>query len=109
MRQPKMTSATQQVLRALLEDPTREMYGLEVSNTVGLAPGTVHPILTRFEGLGWLESTFEARDPKEIGRPRRRYYKLTPHGAQDARNALVRSEQRRGSGIRFRLVPGESC
>ncbi|TMR97517.1 PadR family transcriptional regulator [Nonomuraea basaltis] len=89
-----MTIPTQLVLRALLEDPTREMYGLEICRAAGLAPGTIHPILARFEGIGWLESRFEDVEPREAGRPRRRYYRLTPHGAENARNTLLRTSAR---------------
>jgi PadR family transcriptional regulator, regulatory protein PadR len=89
-----MTTATKAVLRAFLADPIAELYGLEVGAETSLAPGTVQPILFRFEGLGWLESRWENVDPSEAGRPRRRYYRLTGHGAELARNAIVRAEQR---------------
>ncbi|MEV0821932.1 PadR family transcriptional regulator [Nonomuraea rubra] len=88
---PRMTLPTQLVLRALLEDPTREMYGLEICNSAGLPTGTIHPILARFEGLGWLESRWEESDPHKQGRPRRRYYRLTPDGIELARDALARA------------------
>lgn len=88
---PRMTLPTQLVLRALLEDPSREMYGLEICEAAGLASGTIHPILARFEGIGWLESRWEDLDPHEQGRPRRRYYRLTPDGAEQARNALAQA------------------
>lgn len=90
-KQPRMTIPTQLVLRTLLEDPTREMYGLEICQAAGFAPGTIHPILARFEGIGWLESRFEDVDPHEMGRPRRRYYRLTTQGAEQARTALDRA------------------
>ncbi|MEU8404516.1 PadR family transcriptional regulator [Nonomuraea sp. NPDC048892] len=83
-----MTIPTQLVLRALLEDPTREMYGVEICQAAGLAPGTIHPILARFEGIGWLESHFEDADPHKLGRPRRRYYRLSRDGVAKARDAL---------------------
>ncbi|WP_239139367.1 PadR family transcriptional regulator [Sphaerisporangium krabiense] len=67
------------------------MYGLELCAAAGLPSGTIHPILARFEGLGWLDSRWEEADPHEQGRPRRRYYKLTPNGAERARTALDRS------------------
>jgi DNA-binding PadR family transcriptional regulator len=89
-----MTEPTKKVLRAFLEDPTPELYGLEICNATGFAPGTVQPILIRFEGIEWLESRWEVLNPSEAGRPRRRYYRLTREGAELARNALVRSEQR---------------
>jgi DNA-binding PadR family transcriptional regulator len=75
--------------RAFLEHPTREMYGLEICGSAGLASGTIHPILARLEGLGWVESTWEDIDPVKEGRPRRRYYRLSPDGAEHARHALA--------------------
>ena len=84
-----MTLQTQLVLRALLEHPTREFYGLEICAAAGLASGTIHPILARLEGLGWLQSRWEEVDPAEQGRPRRRYYRLSPDGAEHARHALA--------------------
>jgi PadR family transcriptional regulator len=89
-----MTEPTKAVLRAFLEDPAAERYGLEIVNATGYAPGTVQPILMRFEGIEWLESRWEVLDPSEAGRPRRRYYRLTREGAELARNALARAEQR---------------
>src|SRR5262245_28518568 len=85
----KMTIQTQLVLRALLEQPTQELYGLEICAAAGLASGTIHPILARLERLGWLESRWEDIDPVEEGRPKRRYYRLSPDGADHARHALA--------------------
>lgn len=87
---PRMTLPTQLVLRAMVADPAKEMYGLEIGQAAELASGTIHPILARLEGCGWLESRWEDADPKRAGRPRRRYYRLTPHGLQYAVNALAR-------------------
>jgi DNA-binding PadR family transcriptional regulator len=84
-----MTLQTQLVLRALLEEPTRELYGLQISRAAGLATGTIHPILARLEGLGWLDSRWEEIDPAKEGRPKRRYYVLNPDGAEQARHALA--------------------
>lgn len=87
---PRMTLPTQLVLRALIADPTREMYGLEIGRLAELPSGTIHPILARLEGCGWLESRWEEVDPKQEGRPRRRYYRLTPDGIVYAARALDR-------------------
>jgi DNA-binding PadR family transcriptional regulator len=84
-----MTLQTQLVLRALLEHPTRELYGLEICAAAGLASGTIHPILARLEGLGWLDSRWEDIDPTTEGRPKRRYYRLSSDGAEHARQALA--------------------
>ncbi|HET9117367.1 MAG TPA: helix-turn-helix transcriptional regulator [Pseudonocardiaceae bacterium] len=85
-----MTLPTQLVLRVLLDDPTREMYSLEIAQATELTSGTTHQILARLEGIRWLESRFEQVDPAEAGRPRRRYYRLTPDGAEFAQTALAR-------------------
>lgn len=94
---PRMTLSTQLVLRALLESPTLEMYGLEICDAAGLPSGTIHPILARFEGIGWLQSRFEDIDPSEEGRPRRRYYRLTADGAEQARQALAKAHTKIGT------------
>ena len=80
-----MTIPTQLVLRALLADPSKELYGVEVGAAAGLPSGTVHPILARLETVGWLTSRWEDIDPRAEGRPARRYYHLTPDGAELAR------------------------
>ncbi len=95
---PRMTLPTQFLLEAFLADPGREMCGLELCEACGLASGTVHPTLARLEGLGWLDSAWEAVDLQQAGRPARRYYRLTALGARDARAALARA---RASGGRL--------
>ncbi|WP_410628345.1 PadR family transcriptional regulator [Amycolatopsis sp. cmx-8-4] len=92
MSSPRMTLPTQLVLRALLEEPTREMYGLEVCRAAGLPSGTIHPILTRLEKAGWLQSRWEKVDPVERGRPRRKYYCLDPNRVGAVLAALQRSD-----------------
>nr|WP_245577345.1 helix-turn-helix transcriptional regulator [Actinoplanes globisporus] len=71
------------------------MYGTEICAAAGLASGTIHPILARLEGLGWLESKWEDINPQERGRPRRRYYRLSSAGAESARVLVANAEQRR--------------
>lgn len=78
------------VVRAMLDEPTREMYGLEICKAAELPSGTLHPILARLERCGWLESRWEQIEPAEEGRPRRRYYRLSQYGAERASAALDR-------------------
>lgn len=92
----RMTLQTQLVLRALLDEPSKERYGLELSDLVGLPSGTIYPILARLEQAGWLDSAWE--DPaahEAAGRPRRRFYWLTLNGADEARVALAHAHQPR--------------
>lgn len=104
---PRMTIPAQLVLQVLLEDPQRELYGRELGEAAGLASGTVHPILARFEATGWLESRWEDVDASAEGRPARRYYRLTPDGAVRARDALARAYRNRSPGI-VRPASGET-
>lgn len=102
-----MTIPTQRVLRALLDDPTAELYGLEIGDAAGLPSGTVHPILARLEGAKWVESRWEDVDPVVAGRPARRYYRLTPDGVEQARVGLARAYRGR-AGWAPRPAPGEA-
>jgi len=87
----------------MLVEPAGEMYGLEICSAAGLASGTIHPILARLEHVGWLESRWEDVDPREEGRPRRRYYRFSRDGAERARIALARAYQ---TSNHLRLYPG---
>ena len=68
------------VLKACLDRSSQRMYGYELMQITGLASGTLYPILMRFEDAGWLSSSWEAADPKEAGRPRRRLYRINAAG-----------------------------
>ena len=103
---PRMTQTTQAVLRALLENPSREMYGLEICGEAELPSGTIYPILARLEKIGWLESSWEAVELPGLDRPRRRYYHLSREGAERARHALALVTESRAALRRLR--PGIS-
>lgn len=100
MSGPRMTLQTQVVLHALLADPDKELYGLEIADRTGLLPGTTYPILVRLEQAGWLKSRWEEIDPHDEQRPRRRYYRLTSDGAAFARQALARHASRAAQTVK---------
>lgn len=100
-----MTIPTQLVLQCLLDEPGREMYGAEMGSAAGLPSGTIHPILARLEGVGWVVSRWEDIDVHAAGRPQRRYYRLTADGAVAARRALARA-YRGNPAVRARPIPG---
>jgi len=101
-----MTIPTQLVLEALLSAPQRELYGVEIGDLADLRSGTVHPILARLEGVGWLTSRWEDIDPQVEGRPPRRYYRLTAEGFAAAQVALSRAH--RPAALRLRPQLGET-
>jgi PadR family transcriptional regulator, regulatory protein PadR len=102
-----MTLPTQFVLRALLEDPGAERYGLEICDAAGLPSGTIHPILARLERLRWVESRWEDVEPSEAGRPARRYYRLTTDGIEHARDGLARAYRPARATV-LRPQPGQT-
>jgi DNA-binding SARP family transcriptional activator/DNA-binding PadR family transcriptional regulator len=87
--EPWMTPQTLQVLKVLLERPAVKQYGLQIAKQTGLAAGSLYPILSRLEQIGWLGSEWEDSDPHRDGRPRRRYYHLTGVGLKRARQAVL--------------------
>lgn len=80
------------VLRVFLvsfsDNVRAELAGADVMKEVGISSGTLYPILLRLERSGVLESRWEETAPGDLGRPRRRFYRLTAHGAQFAHDAL---------------------
>jgi PadR family transcriptional regulator PadR len=83
-----MSAQTLKVLGTLLSNPRDELSGAEIARVTKLASGTLYPILLRLEGAGWLTSDWEKGDPRELGRPRRRFYRVTPLGAKRAKEAI---------------------
>ena len=90
----RITTTLVAVLEVFLDDPTVERYGLDVMRVTGYPSGTVYPILTRLLSAGWLDAHWEDIDPVSAGRPARRWFRLTPHGAQSASARLAAHRQR---------------
>lgn len=72
--------------------------------TAVLMSGIGHPILTRLEAAGWVESRCEEVDPQIAGRPARRYYRLT--GARTRRVALAWVSRPQPARLAPRPEPG---
>src|SRR5262249_42679767 len=83
--EPRVTLALLKLLTAMLGDPARSWYGLELSRAAGLSGGTIYPLLARLEAVRWLESEWEDVDPAAAGRPQRRLYRFTRAGAEQAK------------------------
>jgi PadR family transcriptional regulator len=86
--EPRITGPTLRVLGALLQSPRDELSGAEIGRATKLGSGTLYPILLRLEAAGWLASRWEVEDPATLGRPRRRFYRVTAAGASKAREAV---------------------
>ncbi|MBK3570704.1 helix-turn-helix transcriptional regulator [Streptomyces sp. MBT62] len=106
-----MTPQTEAVLKEMLLKPTQHHYGLTLGKAAELPSGTIHPILARLERSGIVESFWE--DPEEHAaaspsRPRRRYYKFTTNGAEQARVSIAEAYARRARRAGVKLTPSPS-
>jgi PadR family transcriptional regulator PadR len=68
--------------------PSDELSGAEIGKLTDLASGTLYPILFRLEAVGWLQSRWEAGNPAVLGRPRRRYYRVTTEGEKNVQEIV---------------------
>ncbi len=108
--EPRMTPQTVAVLETLLalpetgdgtgqeNDVADEAWGFEISRSTGLAAGTLYPILARLVAAGWVADRWE--DPevgRGVGRPPRRYYRLTTRGRARATHASGRAATTEGA------------
>lgn len=86
----RLTQTTLRVLQVFMVDVSKELSGADIWEKTKIASGSRYPIMARLEDAGWLTSRWEEIDPKDEGRPRRRYYRLTMNGQVWARAALER-------------------
>ncbi len=87
-RNRALGAATVAVLNALRNG---HRFGLDMMDATGLPSGTVYPTLARMEARDFVESEWENEAvAKAEGRPRRRYYRLTPAGARALSEAVER-------------------
>jgi len=85
---PRITYQGLRVLGAFIEAPSKELWGAELIEKTGLSSGTLYPLLLRFEKHELLESRWEEDKPTNLGRPRRRLYRITTRGRQLVTRAI---------------------
>ncbi|MBV1940831.1 PadR family transcriptional regulator [Streptomyces sp. BV286] len=84
-----LTPAVVKVLHAFLADAENVFYGAGLTASTGVSSGSLYPALTRLEREGWITGMGEDVDPREVGRPARRLYRMTGRGVCEAHVALV--------------------
>lgn len=87
---PKLDRKTLRIL-TVLADATDRMTALNICQQADLGAGSIYPRLARLERDGWLDSEWETPEPLP-DRPRRRFYRPTPHGRTRVLQALGRYE-----------------
>jgi len=66
-------------------------FGFDIMEVTGLPSGTIYPSLRRLEALKLVTSGWEKDElARTEGRPRRRYYELTPAGRRQLAEAEAR-------------------
>lgn len=86
---PRITEQTLKVLGTLVGAGSEELSGADIAKKTKQQSGTLYPILIRLERAHWLESRWEDGDPRELGRPRKRLYRVTALGEKALRQALL--------------------
>jgi DNA-binding PadR family transcriptional regulator len=84
----KLSAAGLRLLNLFAQDPTRRWSGAEIARALNMGSGSLYPLLAKFEAMKLLRAEWEDVNPRDVGRPRRRYYNLTALGARKARNIL---------------------
>jgi PadR family transcriptional regulator PadR len=85
----RMSGPTLKLLKLLVEDPNTGRSGAEISKITKTGSSTMYPLLQRLEIAKWIEGEWENVDPSEVGRPKRRLYKLTRSGQAAALKELA--------------------
>ncbi|UQN10581.1 PadR family transcriptional regulator [Deinococcus sp. QL22] len=68
------------VLAILSRTPDANHYPLQLSKEAKVNIGTVYALLDRLEQGKYVSSALEDIDPKQAGRPQRRYYHISKEG-----------------------------
>jgi PadR family transcriptional regulator PadR len=82
--EPRMSYQSMRILNSFMSQPGREWSGADLIAGSGVPSGTLYPLLYRFEDAGWLVGRWETGDPKVMGRPLRKLYRMTGHGLAKA-------------------------
>jgi len=117
MADVRMTVAVAQVLREFLAEPAEPRYGYELMERTGFPSGKLYPLLARLHRGGLLIREWEQVDPREVGRPPRCTYRLSPGAIEPVWHELTElSDQLRPSvsphqplrpaGVRPRVAGG---
>ena len=86
--EPRITGPVLKVLSFFLQAPTESAAGADIRRATKISTGTLYPLLLRLEQFNWLESKWEEVDPSEVGRPRKRLYRITRTGILHAEEEL---------------------
>jgi DNA-binding PadR family transcriptional regulator len=102
----RVTASLRKLLAVFMEDPSAELYGLDLIDATKLRSGTLYPLLHRLVVDEWLERAGPV--PSERGGPPRYFYKLTGAGARAAAELLAPADVPALAPLRSVPRPGRS-
>lgn len=85
----RISGPTLKLLKVFVEHPKEAFSGAQISKITKLGSGTLYPLLQRLAVAGWIVGDWENIDPSEVGRPKRRLYRLTRSGQAAALKELA--------------------
>jgi DNA-binding PadR family transcriptional regulator len=91
MARRRSSPQTRAVYSLFLESPADWVHGYDISSRLGIASGTLYPILMRLSDQGHLEAKWT--ESPTAGRPPRHIYRLTTAGKGWAVTALAERHQ----------------
>ncbi len=96
----RVTNPLLDVLEVLLQafGNHDDLHGWAIMKATKRSGPTVYGVLDRLENIGWISGAWEDENP-EPGKPRRRFYSITPTGVIGAREIL---RERRPRALRSR-------
>lgn len=107
----RMTPHVRAVVQAFVQAPGGDaLYARQLVALTGLKGGTIHPILARLRSHGWIEDEWEDLDSRTLGRPLRRFYRLTELGrdraaeVQGAAGARLREMEEGAVAVEVRVL-----
>lgn len=96
-----LTGRALELLMLMAVRPQQEFSGHQLGKSLGISSGTLYPLLLKAENAGLLNARWEVGEPRDLGRPRRRYYRINGAGidAVDARMRKLSVELRPRGGL----------
>ncbi|MEV4281474.1 PadR family transcriptional regulator [Actinoplanes xinjiangensis] len=101
----RITRSFLDVVEAFLDAGAEELHGYAIIKTTGLGGPTVYKILERMAGMGWITARW-GEQTEGPSKPRRRYYKLTSIGMQQARELIAERRSEKPARQAFRPAFG---
>ncbi|MBZ9714416.1 PadR family transcriptional regulator [Deinococcus multiflagellatus] len=83
-----MTTNDLKLAKHLYEEMDGETYALALTQSVGLNTTALYNSLARLERIGWIVGRWEEGTPAQLGRPARKYYRLTEKGMENYRETI---------------------